>query len=856
MSLHVAQFRALALKNLSLQLQRKGSTCCQLFIPISIALTVGLLQAFAGGGGSNDYWHNGGTYWSNPGIPQGTGQWMNISYTSPTVPSSLPVGNLSQYGNVTTGVIGMGPQYNYTEYIQYPYRYANIYTPFLGKEFSSPDEIDQYFYDRQLEVQSCRGNYYRCGQSTKNTTTAFLIRNLEASPQINLDFTVQTGDPYLLNNLGLYGSDPKLQFGFFTSFIHNSMLRYFFNDTASLIVTGFSSMPYKEYNNPGVVGSLFSLFMIPFAASFLFSVYMYTLVQEKKEGLVQKMHACGLPMSTYWVVNYIYNYLLFLLIATVLFAFGLGFGVQVFVKKPAEMAVLLFLYGHAQVAMCQLFTCFLWAPTLASIVGFILSIFGTLGGLALEVFVFLQHPREMPNGWFMLYPGFAFYHGFGLLVYEMLDVNFGSVTLNPGTHFSNILLILIAETIVFFLLTWYVEAIFPREFGVRRSPLFPIKALIEKIKKSRGSDYEVLLKRYSERDSLLESKDIRSDLPEPSGDIDEDEDVAREREMARTSDAMVRVIELTKIYPGSNGKEPKLALNHVSLRIQANECFGLLGPNGAGKTTLLSTLCGTIAPTSGVAFIDGLSIKENMEDIHKIIGICPQFDVLWSELTVTDHLLFYLRLKGAAGNEREQVKNIIEEVGLEEVTNRSATGLSGGQKRRLSIAIAMMGRPKLILMDEPTTGLDPSSRRALWDIIVKAKERHSIILSTHSMEEAEVLCNRIGIMRKAQLHSVGTQMHLKNKFELGFNVKVSHFLNCEEKAHNFVMECIPNAVLVRAFGGIRAYKVMKGDFLLSDLFKKMELNKYRYGIKEWSISQASLEEVFLAIVTEDESDEK
>ena len=194
-----------------------------------------------------------------------------------------------------------------------------------------------------------------------------------------------------------------------------------------------------------------------------------------------------------------------------------------------------------------------------------------------------------------------------------------------------------------------------------------------------------------------------------------------------------------------NGK-PFQALKPTSLVISKGEVFGLLGPNGAGKTTLLTILTGIIKPDSGEAWIGGSHIITELPNVYKSIGVCPQFDIFWEDLTIEEHLLFYMRLKGAGSKEeeRESVESVCREVDLFEHKEKRAKSLSGGMKRRLSLAISLIGNPDAIFLDEPTTGLDPLNREIFWAIIENIKKNKSIILTTHLMQEADYLSDRIG----------------------------------------------------------------------------------------------------------------
>lgn len=224
-------------------------------------------------------------------------------------------------------------------------------------------------------------------------------------------------------------------------------------------------------------------------------------------------------------------------------------------------------------------------------------------------------------------------------------------------------------------------------------------------------------------------------------------DVTLEKDKAskcRDFDEYSIVIDgLSKVYQKAG--KPFFALKNTGLCVQKGEVLGLLGPNGAGKTTLISILTGVTKPDSGAAWVGGYNILTELPNVYKNIGVCPQFDLFWEELTIEEHLLFYLRLKGSdLLYERENVDKVCKDVELLEHKYKRAKQLSGGMKRRLSLAIATIGDPKAIFLDEPTTGLDPLNREKFWKILERIKPNKSIILTTHLMQEADYLSDRIG----------------------------------------------------------------------------------------------------------------
>lgn len=219
---------------------------------------------------------------------------------------------------------------------------------------------------------------------------------------------------------------------------------------------------------------------------------------------------------------------------------------------------------------------------------------------------------------------------------------------------------------------------------------------------------------------------------------------------------MIKINNLTKKY------KEKLAVDNLNLEIKTGELFSLLGTNGAGKTTTIKMISTLILPTSGTTNINGLDIIKDREKIKRIINISPQETAIAPNLTVLENLYFMAgiyEIKKA----KEKINELIKLFKLEEVLNQKAKILSGGYQRKLSIAISLINDPEILFLDEPTLGLDVISRRELWHIIENLKGKITIILTTHYMEEAEILSDRIGIMNKGKLIELGTSKELIKK---------------------------------------------------------------------------------------------
>lgn len=212
---------------------------------------------------------------------------------------------------------------------------------------------------------------------------------------------------------------------------------------------------------------------------------------------------------------------------------------------------------------------------------------------------------------------------------------------------------------------------------------------------------------------------------------------------------MIEIEDLTKKY------KSLVAVDNLSLRIKENECFALLGLNGAGKTTLINMLSTVLLPTSGTAKIDGFDIIKNPLEVRKIINISPQETAVAKNLTVRENLDFIGSLYNITDKE-EKINNIISKLQLQEKANVRCKNLSGGQMRRVSLALGLISQPKVLFLDEPTLGLDIKARKILWETISSLKGKMTIILTTHYLEEVANLADRVGIISHGKIKSVGS----------------------------------------------------------------------------------------------------
>lgn len=218
---------------------------------------------------------------------------------------------------------------------------------------------------------------------------------------------------------------------------------------------------------------------------------------------------------------------------------------------------------------------------------------------------------------------------------------------------------------------------------------------------------------------------------------------------------MIEIKDITKKY------RSLVAVNHVNLTIQDGELFGLLGVNGAGKTTLISMLSTLVQPTSGTASLMGHDLIKEKEEIKKIMSVSPQETAIAPLLTVKENLSFFSEIYEM--EDYAYLEEIIHLFHLEEVLNKKAKTLSGGYKRRLSIAISLLSKPKVLFLDEPTLGLDVFARRELWKIILSLKGKITIVLTSHYLEEIEALCDRIAVIHKGNIIFEGKIEEMKEQ---------------------------------------------------------------------------------------------
>lgn len=316
---------------------------------------------------------------------------------------------------------------------------------------------------------------------------------------------------------------------------------------------------------------------------------------------------------------------------------------------------------------------------------------------------------------------------------------------------------------------------------------------------------------------------------------------------------------------GGDKSGPRRAVRGLTAAVHRGETFGLLGANGAGKTTTLGMLTGDIAATAGEAYVAGHDITGatpgGVQEARQNIGFCPQIDPLLGLMTGRETLRMFARLRGISADKIEEVVTaLLDKLTLTPHADKTADSLSGGNKRKLSLGIAaLVADGGVLLIDECSSGLDPLARKKLWGLIEKLALERSVVITTHSMEEAEALCSRIGIMAHGQFVALGTVQHLKTKHLDGYTVDISCVPNSSQSTIDSMVEeictqVIPGSVVSERYGRFLKFEVNKVSTIgLGTTFKRLqELKESRGIVENYSIAQCSLEQVFIKLVKEAE----
>ena len=502
------------------------------------------------------------------------------------------------------------------------------------------------------------------------------------------------------------------------------------------------------------------LFVIGFLGTVIMQLYI--IVFEKQMHLQDYQFIMGLKPWIYWAAHFLVSYFVQIIVAVgVSIAAGNAWKYGALMHGDWTTMLLFFLIWQASLTSFVAFMSVSFdRVTMACISGTLMYMLTCLPGV-LVTFLY-------PGGnvaWLIaaLLPASNVWI-YSSLVMQMENVrsgvrwdNLGMSLLNyPSITAQNLMIIAAGDFFLYLLLMWVcTDKRYQRFYHKLQNTKIRFQARKDILPSPTDSERSVA---SSQSDSSLASLTLSAAPGEKSCMYQSPE---------KGKEATVVIEDLKKIYYNKT-----VALNGLNLYMYENEVTVLLGSNGAGKSTTISILTGRLRASSGDATILGKSILKDMSLIRTAMGVCPQYDSLWPSMTVKEHLIYFSLIKGIPPNETlGEIHTTLSLLKILHQTNTLSKNLSGGQRRKLSLAISILGNPYLILLDEPSTGMDPQSRRDTYSFIKEAKQNRVIMLTTHYMDEAEELGDKIAIMSNGRLKCWGTSSYLKTVLDIGYTLR-------------------------------------------------------------------------------------
>ncbi|XP_015235444.1 PREDICTED: ATP-binding cassette sub-family A member 12 [Cyprinodon variegatus] len=411
--------------------------------------------------------------------------------------------------------------------------------------------------------------------------------------------------------------------------------------------------------------------------------------------------------------------------------------------------------------------------------------------------------------------------------------------------------LLLIDSILYFLIGAYIRMVFPGKYGIPAPWYFPFQLsfwtnLCSSLQTNTNTGKGLLFSNIMQDNQpvFADGKGKgKNSLSYQSGEDFSDLPVG------------VSLHGLTKLY------DDQAAIQNLNVNFHEGHVTSLLGHNGAGKTTTMSLLTGLYPPTSGSIEVYGKDMQRNMEKVRRELGVCMQYDVLFDYMTVKEHLLLYGQIKAPHWSQRElreQVRTILGESDMYAHRHKRADTLSGGMRRKLSISIAFIGGSRLVVLDEPTTGVDPCSRRSIWDIIIQHKKNRTIIMSTHHLDEAEVVSDRIAFLERGGLKCCGSPFYLKDKLGQGYKLTLTKKIQSPEAERvdgadlkAFIQAHLPEARLKETQRGDVVYSLppftSSNASSYRSLLTALDANLDDLQLGGYGVSDTTLEEVFLQL---------
>ncbi|XP_078008637.1 phospholipid-transporting ATPase ABCA3-like [Phascolarctos cinereus] len=638
------------------------------------------------------------------------------------------------------------------------------------------------------------------------------------------------------------GGDPGyIREGFLTvqHAVDKAIMRYHAPEAASelfdKITLTVKRFPYPAFIKDPFLGIVQFTMPLLLVLAFTFTVLniIRIIVQEKEKKLKEYMRMMGLSNWLHWLTWFLVFFVFFfitVICVTILFCVKVKDNVAVLTKSdPILIFFFMMCFATSSISFGFMVSTFFNRGNLAAATGGFLYFIAYIPYFFIEPrYNRLSHSQKLSS---CLLSNVAMALGILIIVkFEgkgtgMQWKDFMSpINIDDTLTLGHVVLMLLYDSVFYGLVTWYVEAVFPGQYGMPQRWYFFLQPSYW----------------FGKRRISLEEKE------------EEDLEKSSQHEFFESEPvdllAGIKIKNLSKTF--MMGKKRKEAIRNLNLNFYEGQITVLLGHNGAGKTTTLSILTGLFPPTSGQAYISGYEISQNMVHIRKSLGICPQHDVLYDKMTVAEHLFFYAQLKGLPKKKcREEVNHILSILDMEHKRHTLSRSLSGGMKRKVSIGIALIAGSKVVMLDEPTSGMDPVSRRATWDLLQQQKNKRTIMLTTHFMDEADLLGDRIAIMAKGKLQCCGSSLFLKHKYGAGYHMVIVKGPVCNtEEISRLIFHHVPTATMESNVGAELSFILPKeSSYKFEYLFTELEEKQTELGIASYGASVTTMEEVFLKV---------
>lgn len=601
--------------------------------------------------------------------------------------------------------------------------------------------------------------------------------------------------------------------------------------------------PYPGFRMDMLITGLETILPLILVVSFIYPCINLTKViaLEKERQLKETMQIMGLPGWLHWagwsvraMPTLTASAALIVIVLKVHWGDDVGGSALLAFSHWSVVAVFLFLYCLTTMAFCFMMSVFFSKANIAAgIAGFVWF------GLFL-VYQFVQLDQIGLGGGLALCLLSNTAMAFGVaLMLRFEAAGQGSQWWNLFEKYSTenelrlgyVMLMMLVTTVLYVVIAMYVERVWPGEFGVPKSWYFP------------------LLREFWWPNKYSDRKRTNGDDGDVLSDTFDDPNFEKNHDHV----AGVRIRNLRKSFGNFN------AVHAMTLDMYVDEITIMLGHNGAGKTTTMSMLTGMMTASAGTAYVNGYDIRYEMDDVRHSLGLCPQHNVLFDDLTVSEHIEFFMRLKMDKNCQADlltsEITRYMKLIGLEEQSDCRVATLSGGMKRKLAVCLAFCGGSKVVFCDEPSSGMDPAARRSLWEFIRQEKHGRTVLLSTHHMDEADVLADRIAILNAGSLKCCGSPYFLKKRFGLGYHLLCTKSsaatvseLYGRDRLTSVLQEFHPSVMLEYENSSEMSFMLpdtMQKDF--ERLFRDLEDRGSDYGLCSFGLSLTTLEDVFMKV---------